>query len=250
MLPFIFPPEMLKQIPAEWHIAKRFVAKAISRIIEKQPVAAVYAPNDFGKPLPVTILSADDQNGIVMQPLKKESLVSFIDSNRLVVLVDDNGKNQFVISQIMLKDGNLVAPIPNEMIKIQRRDGFRVAAPADEDFKLVLNLGAGQELETKVMNISMKGILLDMRQGVIAPEVGRVWYGAYFERLKSKSNTFTLVVKNIVPGAQLDRIRCGCILENPSKQTVHDFETTRNEIESARTGGTLNRWFHDVSWIE
>jgi len=250
MLPFIFPPEMVKQIPADWHVAKRFIAKAIARIIEKQPVAAVYALNDFSHPLPVTILSADDQNGIVMQPLKKESLVSYIDSNRLVVLVDDNGKNQFVISQIMLKDGNLVAPIPNEMIKIQRRDGFRVVAPVDEDFKLVLNLGAGQELETKVMNISFKGILLDMRQGVITPELGRVWYGAYFERLKSKSNTFTLVVKNIVPGAQLDRIRCGCILENPSKQTVYDFETTRNEIESARTVGTLNHWFHDVSWIE
>ena len=71
MLPFIFPPEMVKQIPADWHVAKRFIAKAIARIIEKQPVAAVYALNDFSHPLPVTILSADDQNGIVMQPLKK-----------------------------------------------------------------------------------------------------------------------------------------------------------------------------------
>ncbi len=250
MLPFIFPPEIVQQIPNDWHIAKRFISKAITRIIEKQAVAAIYALDDFGHPLPVTILSADDRNGIVMQPLKKESMVSFIDSNRLVVLCDENGKNQFLISQIMVKDGHLVAPIPEEMIKIQKRHGFRVMAPVDDDLKLVLNLGAGQELETKVINISFQGILIDMRQGVIAPEVGRIWYNAYFERLKSKSTLFTLMVKNIVPGAQLDRIRCGCMLESPTKQNLHDFESTHHAMEEARTAGTLNHWYQDVSWIE
>jgi hypothetical protein len=250
MRPNIFTPEFFKNIPADWMTTKKFVGRTITHIYEKQPIAAVYKLGDYANPLPVAIVSADDKQGLVMQPIEKTSLVAFIDSNCLVVLCDDHGKYQFMINQVSVANGTLHALLPNEVMKIQRREDFRVQGPADENFKLVLHLGAGQEFETKIMNISEKGVLLDMRKGVIEPELGRVWYNAYFERLKSKSGPFTLVVKTISPGAAIDRIRCGCVLENPNAKTHKDFESTCHAISNSRASGTLNRWYQDVNWIE
>jgi len=113
-----------------------------------------------------------------------------------------------------------------------------------------LHLGAGQELETKVINISQKGVLIDMRKSAIKPEIGRVWFNAYFERLKSKSKTFTLMVKTIVPGAAIDRIRCGCLLQDPTQKNLKDFENTCHAISDSRAAGTLNHWHQNVNWIE
>jgi len=246
----LFLPEFLKNAPADWVISKKFAAKTISHICEKQPIAAVYKVGDYKNALAVTILSADDQKGLVMQPIENSSLVNLIDANCLVVICDDHGKYEFMINQIRVADGILLSPLPNEVMKIQRREDFRVQGPVDENFKLVLHLGAGQEFETKVINISPKGVLLDMRKGVIEPEVGRIWFNAYFERLKSSSGSFNLMVKTISPGAAIDRIRCGCLLQDPSKKTLKDFQSTCQAIGDSRSAGTLNRWYQDVNWIE
>jgi len=246
----IFLPELIKSPPLDWMITKKFVGRTIRHAYEKQPIAAVYLVNDFSKSLTVEIISADDQQGLVMRPIEKESLVPYIDANCLVVFCDDHGKHQFLIHQIRVIDGHLQAPLPNDVMKIQRRENFRVQGPADENFKLILHLGAGQELETRVINISQKGVLLDMRKGVIEPELGRMWFNAYFERLKSSSDTFTLVVKTISPGAAIDRIRCGCLLQDPTKKNLKDFESTCSGINDSRVSGTLNRWYQQVNWIE
>ena len=246
----IFSPELIKSPQADWMIPKKYVGRAITHIYEKQSKATIYLVIDFSKPLPVEIVSANDQQGLLMRPIDKASLVPYIDASCIVVLCDEHGKHQFLVNQIRVMDGLLQAPLPNEMMKIQRREDFRVQGPADENFKLILHLGAGQELETKVVNISRKGILIDMRKGVIEPEIGRVWFNAYFERLKSSSESFTLEVKRISQGAAIDRIRCGCVLQDPTKGNLKDFESTCDAINDSRASGTLNRWHHEVSWIE
>jgi hypothetical protein len=245
----LYLPEFLKIVPPDWMVAKKFVAKTLSSICEKQPIAAVYKLGDYTSALAVTILGADDQHGLVMQPIDQTSLVDFIDSNCLLVLCDDNGKYQFLIQQIRLLDGMMLAPLPNDIMKISRREDFRVQGPVDANFKLILHLGAGQELETKVINISQNGVLIDIRKTALQPEVGRIWFDAYFERLKSKSGKFNLMVKNIMPSAAIDRIRCGCLLQEPSKKTLTDFHSTCQAISDSRASGTLNRWYQDVDWI-
>jgi len=246
----LYFPEFLKNVPPDWMIANKFVEKTILNICERQPIAALYKLGDYTNALLVTILSADNQKGLLIQPIEKTSLVDLIDSNCLLVHCDDNGKHQFMIHQIRVVDGILITPLPNEVMKIQRREDFRVKGPVDDNFKLILHLGAGQEFETKVINISPRGVLLDMRKGVIEPQVGRIWFNTYFERLKSTSVTFTLVVKTILPGAAIDRIRCGCLLQDPSKKTLKDFQSTCQAIGDNRAAGTLNRWYQDVNWIE
>jgi hypothetical protein len=112
----------------------------------------------------------------------------------------------------------------------------------------VLCLGAGQELLTKVIDISDHGILLDIRLGATEVEVGRYWHSGYFERLKSRSTTIDLLIKNVRPGAAMDRIRAGCELYEPTKLALKEFESTRSAIENARVQGRLNRWHLGASW--
>jgi hypothetical protein len=122
--------------------------------------------------------------------------------------------------------------------------------PPDEDFNFVLSLGAGQELLTKVIDISSGGMLLDIRLDATQVDIGRYWHDCYFERLKSRSGPIDLQIKNNRPGAQLDRIRVGCELYEPNTRVLKEMESTRSAIENARVASKLNRWYLNASWYD
>jgi hypothetical protein len=212
----------------------------------------LYSIDGVGAPIPVSLL--DVVKGLlVMKPETKPEggFTSLIGGQRIVVMCGESGKMQFLAANLRLnEEGNLVCPLPADLILIQRRKEFRTLGPADDDLNFVLCLGAGQELLTKVIDISDHGILLDIRLGATEVEVGRYWHSGYFERLRSRSTTIDLVIKNVRPGADIDRIRAGCELYEPKKQTLKEFESTRSAIENARVQGRLNRWYLGASWYE
>jgi hypothetical protein len=248
----IFPPEGLKSIDSRFHIEPRAVAKAIERELHKIPLAGLYSIDGNGAAIPVSLLDIH-QGLLVMKPeIKPEGgFTSLIGGQRIVVLCSDSGKMQFLASNLKLNDeGNLLCPLPTDLILIQRRKEFRTLGPADDDLNFVLCLGAGQELLTKVIDISDHGILLDLRLGATEVEIGRYWHSGYFERLRSRSTTIDLEIKNVRPGADIDRIRAGCELYEPKKQALKEFESTRSAIENARVQSRLNRWYLGASWHE
>jgi hypothetical protein len=59
-----------------------------------------------------------------------------------------------------------------------------------------------------------------------------------------------LEIKNVRPGADIDRIRAGCQLYEPKKQALKEFESTRSAIENARVQSRLNRWYLGAAWHE
>lgn len=249
----IFPPETLNNIDPKFHVDARLIGKTLEREFHKQPLAALYALDNMNSGLPVTVLGFA-QGGILIKPEIKPSagLSSLVGSQRILVLCGDGGKLQFMASNLKVTDeGNLICPMPADLMLIQRRKDFRTPAPAvDEDFNFILCLGAGQELLTKVIDISDNGILLDIRLGATEVEVGRYWHSGYFERLKSRSGPIDLQVKNVRPGAAMDRIRAGCELYEPKKLVFKEFESTRSAIENARVQGHLNRWYLGASWYD
>jgi hypothetical protein len=248
----IFPPEGLSSIEPKFHVDTRLIQKTIERELHKKPLAGLYSIDGVGAPIPVSLL--DFEKGLlVMKPeIKPEGgFTSLIGGQRIVVMCGESGKMQFLAANLRLnEEGNLVCPLPADLILIQRRKEFRTLGPADDDLNFVLCLGAGQELLTKVIDISDHGILLDIRLGATEVEVGRYWHSGYFERLRSRSTTIDLVIKNVRPGADIDRIRAGCELYEPKKQTLKEFESTRSAIENARVQGRLNRWYLGASWYE
>ena len=248
----IFPPEGLKSIDPRFHIEPRAVAKTIERELHKIPLAGLYSIDGNGAAIPVSLLGIH-QGLLVMKPeIKPEGgFTSLIGGQRIVVLCTDSGKMQFLASNLKLNDeGNLLCSLPADLILIQRRKEFRTLGPADDDLNFVLCLGAGQELLTKVIDISDHGILLDLRLGATEVEIGRYWHSGYFERLRSRSTTIDLEIKNVRPGADIDRIRAGCELYEPKKQALKEFESTRSAIENARVQSRLNRWYLGASWHE
>jgi len=248
----IFPPEGLKSIDPRFHIEPRAVAKTIERELHKIPLAGLFSIDGNGAAIPVSLLGIH-QGLLVMKPeIKPEGgFTSLIGGQRIVVLCTDSGKMQFLASNLKLNDeGNLLCPLPADLILIQRRKEFRTLGPADDDLNFVLCLGAGQELLTKVIDISDHGILLDLRLGATEVEIGRYWHSGYFERLRSRSTTIDLEIKNVRPGADIDRIRAGCELYEPKKQALKEFESTRSAIENARVQSRLNRWYLGASWHE
>jgi hypothetical protein len=248
----IFPPEGLKSIDPRFHIEPRAVAKTIERELHKIPLAGLYSIDGNGAAIPVSLLGIH-QGLLVMKPeIKPEGgFTSLIGGQRIVVLCSDSGKMQFLANNLKLNDeGNLLCPLPADLILIQRRKEFRTLGPADDDLNFVLCLGAGQELLTKVIDISDHGILLDLRLGATEVEIGRYWHSGYFERLRSRSTTIDLEIKNVRPGADIDRIRAGCELYEPKKQALKEFESTRSAIENARVQSRLNRWYLGASWHE
>ena len=248
----IFPPEGLKSVEPRFHVEPRQIARTIERELSRKPLAGLYSIDGVGAALPVSVLEIR-QALIVMKPeVKPEGGFSgLIGSQRIVVLCGESGKMQFLATGLRLnEDGNLVCPLPADLICIQRRKEFRTLGPADDDFNFVLCLGAGQELLTKIIDISDHGILLDIRLGATEVEVGRYWHSGYFERLRSRSSTIDLVIKNVRPGADIDRIRAGCELYEPKKMALKEFESTRSAIENARVQSHLNRWYLGASWHE
>jgi hypothetical protein len=248
----IFPPEGLKSIEPRFHVEPRAIAKTIERELHKIPLAGLYPIDGNGTTIPVSLLGIH-QGLLVMKPeIKSEGgFTSLVGGQRIVVLCSDSGKMQFLASNLKLNDeGNLLCPLPADLILIQRRKEFRTLGPADDDLNFVLCLGAGQELLTKVIDISDHGILLDLRLGATEVEVGRYWHSGYFERLRSRSTTIDLEIKNVRPGADIDRIRAGCELYEPKKQALKEFESTRSAIENARVQSRLNLWFLGASWHE
>jgi len=248
----IFPPEGLKSIDPRFPIEPRAVAKTIERELHKIPLAGLFSIDGNGAAIPVSLLGIH-QGLLVMKPeIKPEGgFTSLIGGQRIVVLCTDSGKMQFLASNLKLNDeGNLLCPLPADLILIQRRKEFRTLGPADDDLNFVLCLGAGQELLTKVIDISDHGILLDLRLGATEVEIGRYWHSGYFERLRSRSTTIDLEIKNVRPGADIDRIRAGCELYEPKKQALKEFESTRSAIENARVQSRLNRWYLGASWHE
>ncbi len=248
----IFPPEALKNIEPKFHVEPRAIAKTIERELHKKPLAGLFKLDGSAKELPVSLLDIT-QGLLVMKPETKPEggITGLVGTQRLVVLCGDTGKMQFLASNLRLtEDGNLTCPLPTDLILVQRRKEFRTLGPGDEDLNFVLCLGAGQELLTKVIDISDHGMLLDVRLGATEVEVGRYWHSGYFERLKSRSTAIDLLIKNVRPGAAMDRIRAGCELYEPNKLVLKEFESTRSAIENARVQGRLNRWYLGASWHE
>ncbi len=248
----IFPPEGLKSIEPRFHVEPRAITKTIERELHKIPLAGLYPIDGNGTAIPVSILDIRQGLLVMKSEIKPEGgFTSLIGGHRIVVLCSDSGKLQFLASNLKLNDeGNLLCPLPADLILIQRRKEFRTLGPADDDLNFVLCLGAGQELLTKVIDISDHGILLDLRLGATEVEVGRYWHSGYFERLRLRSTTIDLEIKNVRPGTDIDRIRAGCELYEPKKLALKEFESTRSAIENARVQSRLNRWYLGASWHE
>lgn len=246
----ISPPETLNIIDPNWKIEARFVGKTIERESERNPFGGLYPLGGEVAGVPVEVLRTDTAHDLMFK-LHGGSAAELLGKDHIAVFFGPNGKMQFMthIHKINEKE-ELIGSIPTDLILIQRRKGFRTLGPMDEDLNFVLSLGAGQELLTKVVDISARGILLDIRLDATQVDIGRYWHSGFFERLKSRSGPIDLIIRNNRPGMAMDRVRVGCELYEPNARVLKEMESTRSAIENARVTSKLNRWYLGASWYD
>jgi hypothetical protein len=246
----ISPPETPNIIDPNWKIEARFVVKTIERESERNPFGGLYPLGGEVAGVPVEVLRIDTAHDLMFK-LHGGSAAELLGKDHIAVFCGPNGKMQFMthIHKINEK-GELIGSIPTDLILIQRRKEFRTLGPMDEDLNFVLSLGAGQELLTKVVDISARGILLDIRLDATQVDIGRYWHSGFFERLKSRSGPIDLIIRNNRPGMAMDRVRVGCELYEPNARVLMEMESTRSAIENARVTSKLNRWYLGASWYD
>jgi hypothetical protein len=250
MMPQIFPPVSSKIIQRDYAIQPRHVNRVLGREFERNPIVGIYGLENWLTPYVATALHAD-QAVLVFKPEKipLKELAQMIDTQKIMVIYTENAKYQFTVKNIKIdKGGLIICSLPTDLYMVQRRDGFRVSPPPDESFKLIVGLGAAQELLTNVVNVSRNGLQLDMRAGVTEVSVGGYWHTCYFERQSSSSANFNLQIQHSCQGNDVARLRVGCKLYEPTTQTLKEFENIVDTISRARLMANLKKWYLDLDW--
>jgi hypothetical protein len=198
----------------------RFLYKNLEKFFSPGPVSAIFNTKS-SQLLPVSVDSLDAKTGFKfkVEEVPKNGVASFLVDPCIFVAGLEVGKLQFSMQGLRaLDNGFLGCEIPKLALLIQRREDFRVPAPPDRAFKALIYFSVGKEMIADIVDISDKGIQLDIRLGAAELEVGKVWVGCSLERLQARTAKFDLIIRSIRPSlTEESRVRVGCELHQPTR---------------------------------
>ena len=246
----IYPPE-LGEMDAKFPLDPRFIYKNLERMLSPGPISSVVNVKTLEK-FPVSVQGLDAKVGMKLkvEESPKNGLGSFIGQSCYFVAGLEGGKLQFPIEGLKTAESVLLGcDIPRAASLIQRREDFRAKAPPDRAFKALIFFAVGKEMIGDIVDISDKGMQLDLRLGAADMEVGTIWTNCTLERLVARTAKFDLIIRNIrLSPIESSRIRVGCELHEPTKLNLNEFLSTRSAIQNARLNRRINYWYQDVSW--
>ncbi|XZG71357.1 flagellar brake protein [Chitinibacteraceae bacterium HSL-7] len=109
----------------------------------------------------------------------------------------DGVREQFVVGQVRqgTHDGRpaFVADFPADLIKLQRRQFFRISTPVVKPYECVLRLQDGRRLRLPLRDISLGGLALWLGQD----EVSAMPVGARFERVGIELGAYGVLEVNL-----------------------------------------------------
>ena len=247
----LYSPEVSKRLNASFLVEQRHIFRTLDREIQRGPAVGIYGLEDWLTPIASIALHIDPLEGLILKPdqVSSKALSELIDTSKIFILCSENGKYQFTGKKLKInEDGNITCEMPTEIYHIQRRESFRVIPPVDESFKLIIGLGAGQELLGNVVDVGRNGLQADIRAGATEVTVGGYWHTCYFERLSSRTAYFDVMIKHQYQGNDIGRVRVGCELYKPKPQTIREFENLVDTIQKARAMSNQKKWYLDLSW--
>lgn len=238
-------------IDPKHNLDSRFLYKNLETFFSPGPISAIFNTKS-SQLLPVSIDSLDAKTGFkfkIEEP-PKNGVHAFINDPCIFVSGLELGKLQFSMRGLKALDSGLLGcDVPKEVALIQRREDFRVPAPPDRVFKALIFFSVGKEMIADIVDISDKGIQLDLRQGATELELGKIWTGCTLERLQARTAKFDLIIRSIRPSLlEESRVRVGCELYEPTRLNENEFVSTRTAIQSSRVNRRINYWYQDASW--
>lgn len=248
----IYSPE-LGEITTKFPLDPRFIFKNLERLLPVGLIAGIFFNDKSSEQFPVSIQGLDLKMGIKLkvEESPKNGLTTFLGQRCYFVAGLEVGKLQFPLAGLKLDDsGLLVCNIPNNAVSlIQRREDFRVKSPPDRAFKALIFFAIGKEMIGDIVDVSDKGMQLDLRLGASDMELGTIWTGCSLERLTARTAKFDLIIRNLRPSpTESSRIRVGCELYEPTKLNLIELSSTRSAIQNARLNRRINYWYQELSW--
>lgn len=246
----IYQPEH-GEIDPKYTLDRRFLFKNLEKFFSPGPISAIFNTQS-SQLIPVSVDSLNTKTGFKfkLEEMPKNGLDSFWSDPCIFVSGIDVGKLQFSVQGLRALDNGLIScAIPEQAQLIQRREDFRVPAPPDRAFKALIYFSVGKEMIADIVDISDKGIQLDLRQGATELELGKLWTECSLERLQARTAKFDLIIRSIRPSLLEDsRIRVGCELHQPTRLTENEFVSTRMAIQNSRVNRRINYWYQDACW--
>ncbi|MDR2209246.1 MAG: flagellar brake protein [Azoarcus sp.] len=202
-----------------------------------------------------TILTlSDDEEWIFLDPSPNETIYRrSLKAERLLCITQLNKiRIQFRLHNVVeIPVGNhpaLAAPVPNEVLRLQRRDAFRLQVPLSHNLKCVLPEQENEHaefrkkgIEVSVIDISAGGLSMELPISKTSPSVGDRIIGCHL-KLPDHLIKLDLEVRNhglriLANGKQM--LRLGCSFISLPTQSANQIQRYIYQIErEMRANGT------------
>lgn len=126
--------------------------------------------------------------------------------------------------------------LPPRLIRIQRREAFRVRPPDRDPVLCVLREPMGTERRYRVSDISATGIGLTVPAGDTPPQPGEIWHHCRLEIPGLAPIPCDLEVRTHAPAAG-DATRVGCGFHRPTPESQRAVQCYVMDVERGRVPG-------------
>lgn len=227
--------------------SKKEILSILQRIAEQGTRVALYYDGHHNFIL--TTLLGVDGNGMWLDlgPYPPENERLLLGSKFTIVTVDQHVKVQFALHHIekalFENAGAFHAELPDYLLRIQRRDSFRLSVPVGASVKCIIPIkpdkpGAPAVMrEIPVLDISHGGISLQCGEDETELVKGRIFEDCQIPLADIGVVTVTIEVRNETKFTARNNatyLRAGCKFTNPSAQTeslLHRY-TTRLQADA------------------
>ncbi|MFA5825430.1 MAG: flagellar regulator YcgR PilZN domain-containing protein [Gallionellaceae bacterium] len=206
------------------------IKNILQTICERNTRSALYY--DGRRNFFLTMVLAVNEEGIWIDPASRSAdNRHLLNSDEIVfVSIHNNTKVQFVATtpwQVAYESGNAIfLPLPQQLLRLQRRDYYRLDALPQHPLKCVLNpLQDPHHIkhEARVMDISVGGLSLVCQEKDFELTPGSIYPDCEIDLPEVGTLTATLQVKNIFDvtsrAGKVNR-RAGCVFVKPGRETT------------------------------
>ncbi len=207
--------------------SKAEIQNILQTICERNTRSALYY--DERRNFVLTMLLAVNNEGIWIDPASRAvDNRHLLNSNEIVfVSTHNNTKVQFVANtpwQVAYESGNAIfMPLPEHLLRLQRRDYYRLDALPQHQLKCVLNPPRNQEQikhEARVVDISVGGLSLVCQEKDFELTAGSIYPDCEIDLPEIGTLRATLQVRNtfdVTSRSGKTNRRAGCVFVKPDR---------------------------------
>lgn len=220
------------------------ISNILKTISARNTRSAIYF--EQGKSFFLTMLLAVNNDGVWIDPAARS-----LDNQRLLesdeiifVSSHNNTKVQFVANEARLapyaERNALFVPLPQKLLRLQRRDYFRLAANPQHPLKCVIHPERNPlhiKHEVSVVDISIGGLSLICPEKELRFFPGNIYPNCEINLPEIGTLTATLEVKNTfeIPGRHgKSNRRAGCVFVKPDRETTLPLQRYVSQMQCQR----------------